>query len=127
MMNMKLLAVVTPLSIYHGWSTWKTFWEEKFTSEENFTLGEFKAVNMKNCDRKNIQKHREIKGGDKYVALEILLKFGSMDNMLITSSETKDNLARSGKGLIASLGLKAKSRLNKYKKSRYAIRNVSMR
>ena len=48
MMNMKLLSVVTPWSIYHGFSTWKTFWEENFTGEENFTLGEFTAVNMKN-------------------------------------------------------------------------------
>ena len=42
MMNMKLLAVVTPPSIYHGYSTWKTFWEEKFTGEEKL----FSAVNI---------------------------------------------------------------------------------
>ena len=47
MMNIKLLAVVTPSSIHHGCSTWKTIWEEKFTGEESFTLGEFTAVNMK--------------------------------------------------------------------------------
>ena len=41
MMNMKLLAVVTPPSIYHGCSTHKTFWEVKFK------FGEFTAVNMK--------------------------------------------------------------------------------
>ena len=49
MLNMKLLAVVTPPSIYHGCSFWKTLWEESFTDEEKFTLGEFSAVNMKNC------------------------------------------------------------------------------
>ena len=43
MMNMKLLAVVTPLSIYHGCSTRTTFWEGKFTGKENLFL----AVNMK--------------------------------------------------------------------------------
>ena len=43
MMNMKLLSVVTPLSIYHSYSTRKTFWEEKFTGEEKL----FSAVNMK--------------------------------------------------------------------------------
>ena len=47
MMNMQILAVVTPPSIYHGCSTWKTFWEENFTGEENFTLGDFTAVNIK--------------------------------------------------------------------------------
>ena len=65
MMNMNILTVVTPLSIYHGWSTRKTFWEEKFTDEENFTLGEFSAVKMINCGRRNVRKHREIKGSDK--------------------------------------------------------------
>ena len=85
MMNMKLLAVVTPPPIYHGFSTWKMFWEENFTSEENFTLGEFSAVNMKICGRHNVRKHREIKGRDKYVTLNILLKFDSLDKMIITS------------------------------------------
>ena len=47
MMNMKILAVLTPPSIYHGCSTHNTFWEGKFSGEENFTLGEFSAVNMK--------------------------------------------------------------------------------
>ena len=32
--NMKLLEVVTPPSIYNGCSTRKTFWEEKFTGKE---------------------------------------------------------------------------------------------
>ena len=30
-MNMNLLSVVTPTSIYHGFFTRKTFWEVKFT------------------------------------------------------------------------------------------------
>ena len=89
MMNMKLLAVVTPLSIYHSFSTRKKFWEEKFTGEETFTLGEFSAVNMKKCGRHNVREHREIKGSDKYVTLNISLKFYSMDKMRITSSESK--------------------------------------
>ena len=51
MMNMKLLSVVTPPSIYHGCSARKTFWEE------NFTLGEVSHVNIKNCGHRNIKKH----------------------------------------------------------------------
>ena len=43
MINMKLLSVVTLPSIYHGCSTLKTFWEEKFTGEVKL----FSAVNMK--------------------------------------------------------------------------------
>ena len=48
-----------------------------------------------------------------------------MEKMRITSSDPKNNLGRSGKGLITSLGLKYKARTKKYKKSRHAIGNVS--
>ena len=66
-----------------------------------------------------------MKVSDKYVTLDISLKFDSLDKMKITSSESKFKLGRSGKGLITSLSLKAKTNPNKYKKSRYAIGNVS--
>ena len=59
--NMKLLAVITPRSIYHGCSTQKTFWEEIFTGEKNLFL----AVDMKNCGRCNVSKHKDIKGSEK--------------------------------------------------------------
>ena len=121
MINTKILAVVTPPSIYHGCSTQKTFWEEKFTGEEKL----FSAVNMKICGRCNIRKHREINGSDKYVTLDISLKFDILDKMKITSSESIEKLERSGKGLITSLGFMAKVRPQKYKKAMYAIGNVS--
>ena len=57
--------------------------------------------------------------------MDISLKFDSLDKMRITSSESKYKLEISGKGLITSLGFKAKVRPNKYKKARYAIGNVS--
>ena len=90
-MNKNLLVVVTPPSIYHGCSTRKTFWEKSFIGEENFTLGDFIPVNMKNCGRRNVRKHIDIKYSDKYITLDISLKFHSLDNMRITSSEPKDN------------------------------------
>ena len=74
---MKLLAVVKPPSIYHGCSTRKLFWEEKFTGEEILFL----ALNMKNCGRHNVRKHNDIKGSDKYVTLVISSKFDSLDKM----------------------------------------------
>ena len=119
MMNMNLPVVVTPPSIYHGCSTWKTFWEE------NFTLGEFTAVSVKICGRRNVRKHRDIKGSENYVSLYISLKFDSMYKMIITSSGSKDNFGRSGKVLITSLGINAKVSPNKYKRASYAIRDVS--
>ena len=82
-------------------------------------------MNMKNCGRCNVRKHREIKGSDKYATLDILLKFYSLENMRITYSESKVKLGVSGKGLITSLSLKAKTGPNKYKKARYAIGNAS--
>ena len=103
---MKLLSVVTPPSIYNGCSTRKTFWEEKFTDKENIFL----AVNMKNCGRHNVRKHKEIKGSDKYITLDISSKFDSMYKMKTTSSESKGKLERSGKGLVTSLGLNTKVR-----------------
>ena len=81
MMNIKLLAVVTPPSIYHGCSTRKKFWKVKFTGEEKL----FSALNMKNCGRINVSKHRDIKGSEKYVTLDISLKFDSLDKMKIKS------------------------------------------
>ena len=82
MMNMKLLAVVTPPSIYHGCSTRKTLWGEKFTGEEKL----FSAVKMKNFSRCNVREHNEIKVSDKYVTLDISLKLDSLDKMKLTSS-----------------------------------------
>ena len=127
MMNINLLGVVTPPSIYHGCSTWKTFWEGKFTGKEKFTLGEFTAVNMKIFDCRNVRKHREIENSDKYITLEISMKFGSLEKMRIKSSEPEVNLERSGKGFITSMGIKSKVMSKKYKRSMYAIVNVSMK
>ena len=95
--------------------------EEKFTVEEN----SFSAMTMKDCGRRNVRKHKDIKGSDKYVTLDILLKIDSLDNMKITSSESKEKLERSGKGLITFLGIKAKVMPHKYKNARCAIGNVS--
>ena len=118
---MMLLAVVTPPYIYHGYSTQKTFWEEKFTGKE----GLFLDVNIKNCGHHKVRKHTEIKGSYKYVTLGISSKFDILDKMKITSSESKGKLERSGRGLSTSLCFKTKTRSQKYKKERYAIRNVS--
>ena len=76
-----VIAVVTPPSVYHGCSTQKKFWEEKFTGMEILFL----AVNMTNFGRRNNRKHKEIRGSDKYVTLDLSSKFDSMDNMKITS------------------------------------------
>ena len=124
---MNLLEFVTSPSIYHGCSNRKIFWKKNFTGEEKFTPGEFTPVNMKNCGRRNVRKHKDIKDSDKYITLDILLKFISLDKILITSSNPKYHLGRLGEGLITSMGIKANERSKKYKKSRYAIGNISMK
>ena len=74
---MKLLVVVTPPSIYHGCSTRKMFWEEKFTGKKDL----FQSMNMKNCGRRKVRKHKEIKGSDKIITLNISEKFDSLNKI----------------------------------------------
>ena len=91
---MKFLVVVTPPSIYRGCSTRKTFWEEKFTGKQDF----FVSVNIKNCGCQKVRKHKEIKGSDKcvtlniYEILNISEKFDNLNKMETTSSESKVEL-----------------------------------
>ena len=126
---MNFLVFVTPLSIYHGCSTRKTFWEEKFTGKQDL----FESVNMKNCGQRNVRKHKEIKGSDKCVTLNIYgilnisEKFDDLNKMETTSSESKLELEGSGIGLVADMDIKTKARSKKYKNSRYAIGNFSMK
>ena len=82
-------------------------------------------MNTKNCGHHYVRKHKEIKGSDNYVTLDISSKFDILDKIKIKSSELKGKLERSGKGLIPSLGFKTKARSQKYKHTRYAIGNVS--
>ena len=87
----------------------------------------FQSVNMKNCVRRKVRKHKEIKGSDKCVNLNISEKFDSPKKMETTSSESKGKLGRSGKGLVTALSINTKERSKKHKKARYAIGNVSMK
>ena len=66
-----------------------------------------------------------IRDSDKYVTLDISSKFDSLYKMETTSSESKEKLERSGKGLVTALDFKTKARFAKYKKARYAIGHVS--
>ena len=80
--NMKFQVVVTPPSIYHGYSTQKTFWEEKFTGKKDL----FQSMNMKNCGHRKVRKNKEIKGSDNIVTLNISEKFDSLNKMKTASS-----------------------------------------
>ena len=103
---MKFLVVVTPPSIYHGCSTRKMFWEEKFTGKQDL----FQSTNMKHWGCRKVGKHKEIKGSYKCVTLNISEKFYSLNKMETTSSESKVELGRSVKGLVTTLALKTKAR-----------------
>ena len=110
---MKFLVVVTPPSIYHGFSTRKTFLEGKFTGKKQDF---FESVNMRNCGQRNVRKQKEIKGSDRcvtlniYEILNISEKFDDMKNMETTSSESKVELEVSGKRLVTALDFKTKAR-----------------
>ena len=120
---MKFIVFVTPPSIYHGCSTRKTFWEEIFTGKEHLLL----SVNVKKRGHRKVRKHRDIKGSDKIVTLDISAKFDSLENIETTYSESKERLERSGKGLVTALSFKTKVRSPKYKKARYVIKNFSLK
>ena len=55
----------------------------------------FESMNMINCGQRNVRKHKEIKGSDKcvtlnmYEILNISENFDDLDNMETTSSESK--------------------------------------
>ena len=84
---MKFLVVVTPPSIYYGCSTRKTFWEEKLKDKKYL----FQSVNRNTCGCRKVRKHKEIKGSDKIVTLNVSAKFDSLNKMKTTSSESKEN------------------------------------
>ena len=122
MMNMKLPADVTPPYIYHGCSTRKTFWEEKLKGKEDLFL----SVNKKFFYSHKVRKHKEIKVSNKYVTLNISLKFDSVDKIETTYSESRRKLETSGKGLVTSLGFKTKVR-SKYTKRQGMPSKMSVR
>ena len=100
--------------MYHGCSTRKTFWEGKFTGKKYL----FQSVNMKNCGRHKVREHKEIKGSDKIITLNISAKFENLNNIKTISLESKIKLGRSGKGLVTSVAFKTKVRLVKIQKGK---------
>ena len=74
------------------------------------------SMNMKNCGCRKVRKHKEIKGSDKIVTLNVSAKFDSLNKMKTTSSESKRKLGRSVKGLVTALDLKTEARSKKYKR-----------
>ena len=118
---MKFLVVVSPLSIYHGCSTRKTFWEGKCTGKKQDL---FVSSNMINCGQRNVRKHRAINDIYERVnlnmnkILKISEEFDNMDNMETTSSESKEKMEGSGKWLVTPLALNRKVTWKKYKKGK---------
>ena len=106
---MKFLIVVTPPFIYHGCSTRKTFWEEIFTGKKDL----FQSVIMKNCRHRKVRKHKEIKGNDKIVTLNISEKFDSLNKIKNTSSESKEKIGKIRKGVDNHSGFQDQSKVAK--------------
>ena len=90
------------------------FWEENFTGKQDL----FQSVNMKNFGRRKVRKHKEIKGSDKIITLNISAKFDSLKNMKTTYSESKGKLGRSGKRSVTALDFKTKVRFAKLQKGK---------
>ena len=82
---------------------------------------------MKHCGRRNVRKHKEIRGSDKYVTLDISSKFDSLDKMKITYSESKVKSEGSIKGLVTSLDFKTKVKFRKNTKRQGMPLEMSVR
>ena len=82
---------------------------------------------MKSCGCRNVRKQKDIQNGEKYITFDISLNFGSLEKMKITSSEPRDYLGRSGKGLVTCLGINYIRWSKKIKKARFSITNVSFK
>ena len=54
---------------------------------------------MKNCGRRKVRKHKEIKGSEKIVTLNVSEKFDSLKNMETTSSDSKRKIGEIRKGV----------------------------
>ena len=74
---------------------------------------------MRNCGQRKVRKHKEIKGSDKCVTLNIYdilnisEKFDDLDKMETTSSESKLKLEGSVKWLVTAMAFKTKARSKK--------------
>ena len=82
----------------------------------------FQSVNMKDFGRHKVRKHKEIKGSDKCVTLNISAKFDSLNKMETKYSESKGKLGRSGKVLETALTFKTKVRFTKIQKGKVCHR-----
>ena len=82
---------------------------------------------MENCGRRKVRKHKEIKGSDKIVTLNISEKFDILNKMETTSSESKEELEGSGKGLVNALDFKTKVRFRKNTKRQGMPSEMSVR
>ena len=70
-------------------------------------------MNTKNGSRRKVRKHKDIRGSDKIVTLNILAKFDSLNKIKTTSSESKGKLGISGEELVTALDFKTKVRSSK--------------
>ena len=71
---------------------------------------------MTSCQRRNVKKHREIKNGEQCIALDISLEIYCLEKREVNSSESREYMVISGKGLTTSMILRTKSK-NKKKKA----------
>ena len=79
-------------------------------------------MNMKSFGCHKVRKHKEIKGGDKIVTVNVSAKFDSLNNTKTTSSESKGKLGGSEKGLVTNLAFKTKVGFKKIQKGKVCHR-----
>ena len=80
---------------------------------------------MKSFGRRKVRKHKEIRGSDKIVNLDISAKFDSLNKTETTSSESKERFGKIRKGVGKRSGFQYQSKVAKIKKAMYAIVSFS--
>ena len=69
------------------------------------------------------RKRREIKNGDQYISSAISLDLDCLENSEFTSSESRDYIGISGKGMTTYMTIRTKI-TNKKQKARFAITDI---
>ena len=81
---------------------------------------------MISCGHLNVRKHKEIKNGEQYIALDISSEIGCLDKRKFTSSGPRDYVGRPGERLTTSLTLRTRNSPKSEQKAKVVTNDVCL-
>ena len=87
----------------------------------------FLSVNIKHYGCRKVRKHKEIKGSDKIVTLDISSKSDSLNKMETKASESKEKIGNIRKGVGYLSGFQDQSKVRKSTKRKGMPSEMSVR